>query len=353
MAAREQTMKTERNGNALMARLDFYAEMLRADVFTASALAVAFVLLYRHMNGTTCRCDPARATLAEETGRSEGSIKRAIRELKQSGWWHVGGGGKGAGRGHTNSYQPNSEKTIGFGPYSDHQNGPLVTPFHSGKWAKSDLEIGSPAAPEPVKNQENSYMVCGDSLFEKFWTGYPSRAPHPNPKQPARTKFKAALKRGVDPDAIIRGAENYAFYVDEHVADRQRVAQAKTWRDGQTTAPEAQLSVPSVTRVTCERCGSPFAPRRADARFCSPKCRVASHRKGAPSSAQTIEIDPTLVDPRLVLAEIAGNPAQPASARVAAAKALLAAQQKAPAEDRDELTNIRAVEVLAASRRLN
>jgi hypothetical protein len=62
-----------------------------------------------------------------------------------------------------------------------------------------------------------------------------------------------------------------------------------------------------------------------------------------------METDPTLVDPRLVLAEIAGNPAQPASARVAAAKALLAAQQKAPVEDRDHLTNIRAVEVLAAS----
>jgi hypothetical protein len=120
--------------------------------------------------------------------------------------------------------------------------------------------------------------------------------------------------------------------------------------DGQTTAPEPQLS---VTRVTCERCGSPFAPRRADARFCSPKCRVASHRKGAPSSTQTKGIDPTLVDPRLVLAEIAGNPAQPASARVAAAKALLATQQKAPAQDRDDFTNIRAVEMLAAKAKPN
>ena len=35
------------------------------------------------------------------------------------------------------------------------------------------------------------------------------------------------------------------------------------------------------------------------------------------------------------------------------AQALLAAQQKAPAEDRDDFTNIRAVEMLAAGRRLN
>jgi hypothetical protein len=59
-------------------------------------------------------------------------------------------------------------------------------------------------------------------------------------------------------------------------------------------------------------------------------------------------IDPTLVDPRLVRAENAGNPSQPASTRIAAAKALLAAQQKAPAQDRDDFTNIRAVEMLAA-----
>ena len=43
---------------ALMVRLEFYAAMVRANIFTASALAAGFVLLYRHMNSITGRCDP-------------------------------------------------------------------------------------------------------------------------------------------------------------------------------------------------------------------------------------------------------------------------------------------------------
>src|ERR1700738_4672448 len=101
-------MKGDR-GNALMARLDFFAAMGRAGNFSGAALLVAFNLLYRHMNGTTGRCDPPIARLAEETGLQERSVKRAIRELEQSGWWHVVGH-SGAGRGHTNSYRPNFEK---------------------------------------------------------------------------------------------------------------------------------------------------------------------------------------------------------------------------------------------------
>jgi hypothetical protein len=75
--------------------------------------------------------------------------------------------------------------------------------------------------------------------------------------------------------------------------------------------------------------------------------RIASEGRSILNVDDGDRIDLTHVDPRLVLAEIAGNPAQPASARVAAAKALLGAQQRAPAEDRDDFTNIRAVEMLA------
>lgn len=33
-----------------------------------------------------------------------------------------------------------------------------------------------------------------------------------------------------------------------------------------------------VTRL-CEECGEPFHPRRSDAAMCSPRCRVAKHRR--------------------------------------------------------------------------
>ena len=53
----------------------------------------------------------------------------------------------------------------------------------------------------------------GGEFFERFWAAYPDRTPHPHPKKPARILFLAVLKKGADPEAIIRGAENYAAYI--------------------------------------------------------------------------------------------------------------------------------------------
>jgi ABC-type Fe3+-hydroxamate transport system substrate-binding protein len=67
-------MKAERDGKGLIARLDFYMDMVRSRQFSPAARDVAIVLLYRHMNGRTGRCYPAIATLMEETppqGRRE------------------------------------------------------------------------------------------------------------------------------------------------------------------------------------------------------------------------------------------------------------------------------------------
>src|ERR1700730_10090838 len=90
----------------LMARLDFFAEMVKANTFTRSALAVAFCLLYRHLNGSTCRCDPSIAVLAQETGLTTRSVKSAINELRERGWWRVSREGAKAVGGRTNAYAP-------------------------------------------------------------------------------------------------------------------------------------------------------------------------------------------------------------------------------------------------------
>jgi predicted transposase YbfD/YdcC len=65
--------------------------------------------------------------------------------------------------------------------------------------------------------------------FDEFWRTYPSRRSHSNPKKPARAKFDAALKRGATAAEIIRGAQNYAAYVERESTDPKYVAQAKTW----------------------------------------------------------------------------------------------------------------------------
>ncbi|TWB19210.1 DUF1376 domain-containing protein [Nitrospirillum bahiense] len=68
-----------------------------------------------------------------------------------------------------------------------------------------------------------------DENFEKFWSAYPSRGTHGNPRKPAAEKFQAAVRRGVDPLAIIRGAANYAAAVAREKTEPQFVAQAATW----------------------------------------------------------------------------------------------------------------------------
>jgi hypothetical protein len=76
------------------------------------------------------------------------------------------------------------------------------------------------------KNQEGRLSLGG---FDDFWQAYPSRHPHPNPKEPARLKFESAVKLGVDPTVIIRGAVNFATSVRALGTEGRYIAQAATW----------------------------------------------------------------------------------------------------------------------------
>jgi hypothetical protein len=67
-------------------------------------------------------------------------------------------------------------------------------------------------------------------------------------------------------------------------------------------------------------------------------------------------VDPALINPRRILASIAGDADAPASARVAACKALLAAGDQDPAEASaivGDAISVRAQEILAARRKAN
>ena len=71
--------------------------------------------------------------------------------------------------------------------------------------------------------------VIAATQFEAFWRVYPSRRPHTNPKKTAREKFTAAIKRGIDPQAIIEGAKRYGEYTQREGTNPQFIKQAKTW----------------------------------------------------------------------------------------------------------------------------
>jgi len=69
-----------------------------------------------------------------------------------------------------------------------------------------------------------------DVQFETFWRAFPSRGPdHSNPKKPARLKFEAAVKRGVEPELMIRAAENYAKAMWRSGTDGRYIKTAEVW----------------------------------------------------------------------------------------------------------------------------
>lgn len=109
---------------------------------------------------------------------------------------------------------------------------PTPAPQYRGEAATPALECTSPlhpSAPKSSMNQKTKTDGLIDRAFEAFWSAYPSRAPHGNPRKPAAKLFAAAIKNGADPDAIIRGAENYAATVAQARTDPKYVAQATTW----------------------------------------------------------------------------------------------------------------------------
>jgi uncharacterized protein YdaU (DUF1376 family) len=122
--------------------------------------------------------------------------------------------------------------------------------------SKDLSSIGTLPLPEtPTPTHTSAPRVNGSGLkdaadqFEIFWRAYPRRD-GPNPRKPAFQKFAAAIKRGVDPVAIILGAKNYASEVERQgKAGTQFVAQASTWLNQERWADHQTASQPNEPKV--------------------------------------------------------------------------------------------------------
>ena len=95
--------------------------------------------------------------------------------------------------------------------------------------AQGGPKVGPPKKEGKEVKEEYTVDSTADEPFDEFWRAYPSRGRHSNPQKPARAKFEVALKRGVSGWAIIRGAQNYAAYIEREGTNPKYVAQAKTW----------------------------------------------------------------------------------------------------------------------------
>ncbi len=190
------------------------------------------------------KCWPATTTLASELAVSDRRVRSCLRNLERCGYL------KTEHRpGQRSSYLICRETSDPGTPASGESGtspsgvnpGTLASGVEPdpGTSASGGAERELPGTPErelPPKDTSNrvtehkhTVASLAEQQFEVFWRAYPSRRPHSNPKAPARKKYEAAIKNGVSPANIIRGATNYAGYVQNEGLNRKYVCQAVTW----------------------------------------------------------------------------------------------------------------------------
>jgi Helix-turn-helix domain len=186
---------------------------------------------------------PSMATIAAMTDIGRGDIPRSIRRLERAGLIRREGRHGDAG---ANVYRilfvgnPASCGTsngVGYGAARKDADSNAADSRIAAGVSADLLESVSNLADQTDKNRPENISARGrartsegvNEVFETFWRVYPSRKPHENPKKPARLKFEAAVKRGIDPGVIIRGAENFAVYAAAHIDSPKFIKTAEVW----------------------------------------------------------------------------------------------------------------------------
>jgi len=90
-------------GADLMKRMELLARMVRDPRLTRGDVAAAFVLLYRHFNAESGRCDPSYGTIAKGSGLSRRHAIKCAHHLRDLGYFHIE-----AGRGTVGKFGPTS-----------------------------------------------------------------------------------------------------------------------------------------------------------------------------------------------------------------------------------------------------
>lgn len=88
---------------------------------------------------------------------------------------------------------------------------------------RQDKGEDKPQKPEArSQNIDTNVSSSASADFERFWAVYPKKVE----KKSAQSKFSAAIKRGVDPESIIAGAEAYSH---SETVSRGFVKHPTTW----------------------------------------------------------------------------------------------------------------------------
>ena len=195
------------------------------------------------------RAYPGMTTIAEMTGVRRQDVPRTIRRLEQ---FRILRCDPGAAPNGANAYTlifDDDELSAGLRTV---RNG--ADPQQRGQGVRNGAtKVSAGVRTKHTKEQTNEHICAGldesSDWFETFWRYYPSRKPHDNPKKPARLKFEAAVKRGVDPTMIVRGAENYASYAASHIRRAEFIKTAEVWLNKECWNDHQQPPEPEPLRA--------------------------------------------------------------------------------------------------------
>ena len=171
---------------------------------------------------------PTVATLCKRLRLTRRSALRYLRQLQDLGYLEIEPRFDEKGRQRSNKYRILHDGNLPADLWErEGGNG-----CHPPVAMVATPEGGNGCHPErPTKERTKKHTIDSSpaNQFQEFWQAYPKRTPHPNPKQPAKKKFAAAIKNDVSPACIIRGATNYARYIENEGLNRKYVCQAVTW----------------------------------------------------------------------------------------------------------------------------
>ena len=203
------------------------------------------------------RAYPGMTTIAEMTSVRRQDVPRTIRRLERFRMLRCEpGGGPNGANAYTLIFE-NAEvtamlRTVRNGA-DPQQHGQGVRNGADGGVRNAATKVSARLRTKHTKEQTKEHIPASDGeigeWFETFWRAYPSRKPHENPKKPARLKFEAAVKRGADPAAIIRGVENFAVYAAAHIRKPEYIKTAEVWLNKECWTEHQQPPAPEPLRA--------------------------------------------------------------------------------------------------------
>ena len=214
----------------------YVADYLSDTGHLTTAQHGAYLLLIMHYwkRGGLPTDDTQLAQIARMTVREWGKAKATIAAFFGENWTHERINKELAHAEEISSKRSAAGKQKGSNSSSSDEQKHTQSPSQSPREEKKDIRAVA-SATRPADR------------FDDFWKAYPRRD-GANPKTPARKKFDALVKSGVDPGEIISAASRYAAEMRAKGQERTPyVAQAMTWlgqqRHGDYGEPEPEQPI--------------------------------------------------------------------------------------------------------------